>query len=198
MLNNISKEQLAQVKAYFEKLSPYCNAVYFGGSWVDPVIKNPHDFDYICFVKPFWYYEFVITLQSFNMPIDSDPRFKEGGLLDLSQVRTDPYDQIDWFSYFDILMIKIVGEDVCPKTDVIVKHREAFRQDLVQKAEDLKQNIIKNQKRWYHILRGIYILMNNSYDVNEEQSYEINTLHDMSDGWEAVRDKTIKLLENLK
>jgi hypothetical protein len=32
MLNNINKEQLAQVKAYFEKLSPYCNAVYFGGS----------------------------------------------------------------------------------------------------------------------------------------------------------------------
>ena len=34
----------------------------------------------------------------------------------------------------------------------------------------------------YHILRGIYILMNNSYEVTKEQKREINILHDVTDG----------------
>jgi hypothetical protein len=53
-------------------------------------------------------------------------------------------------------------------------------------------------KRWYHILRGIYILINNSYEVSEEQKKEINILHDLSEGWEAIRDKTILLMTNFK
>jgi hypothetical protein len=56
---------------------------------------------------------------------------------------------------------------------------------------------IKNQKRWYHILRGTYILINNSYEVDSRQREEINILHDLSDGWETIRDKTISLLTNL-
>jgi hypothetical protein len=47
MFIDLNTEQLDQVKIYFDKLSPYCNAVYFGGSHVDSVINNPHDFDYI-------------------------------------------------------------------------------------------------------------------------------------------------------
>jgi hypothetical protein len=34
--------------------------------------------------------------------------------------------------------------------------------------------------------------------VSEEQKKEINILHELSKDWEIVRDKTIKLLENLK
>jgi hypothetical protein len=56
---------------------------------------------------------------------------------------------------------------------------------------------IKNQKRWYHILRGTYILINNSYEVDSRQREEINILHDLSEGWETIRDKTISLLTNL-
>jgi hypothetical protein len=33
--------------------------------------------------------------------------------------------------------------------------------------------------------------------VTEEQKKEINILHDLSDGWEKVRDKTILLLKQL-
>jgi hypothetical protein len=40
--------------------------------------------------------------------------------------------------------------------------------------------------------------MNNSYEVTEEQKKEINILHDLSDGWEQIRDKAIKLLNNIK
>jgi hypothetical protein len=52
-------------------------------------------------------------------------------------------------------------------------------------------------KRWYHILRGVYILWNNSYEVTEEQKREINILHDLSEGWEEIRDKTIILIDRV-
>lgn len=188
------KDQLAQIKLYFEELKPYCNAVYRGGSRVDPVIDTPHDFDYIWFVKPFWYYEFVTTLQSFNT---LDENYRNNTLLDITQVREDPYTQIDWFSYLDILMIKIFGDDVCPATDVIFGHRQEFIESLKQKAAEIPQNKDLKPKRWYHILRGVYILLNNSYDVTEEQKREINILHDLTSGWEVIRDKTIQLLETL-
>jgi hypothetical protein len=44
-------------------------------------------------------------------------------------------------------MIKVVGEDVCPKTDIISKHRNEFITDLKVKADKLTKNTITNQKR---------------------------------------------------
>jgi hypothetical protein len=41
------------------------------------------------------------------------------------------------------------------------------------------------------------LLLNNSYEVSEEQRKKINILHDLSEGWELVRDKTIKLVNTL-
>ena len=192
---NINIEQLNKIKLYFDKLSPYCNAVYFGGSRVDPIIDNPHDFDYIWFVKPFWYYEFVTTLQSFDI---LDESYRNKTLLDVTQVREYPYTKIDWFSYLDVLMIKLFGDNVCPTTDIIVEHRQEFIESIKQKATEIPQNKCLKPKRWYHILRGVYILLNNSYEVTEEQKREINILHGLAEGWEEIRDKTIKLLETLK
>ena len=192
---NINIEQLNKIKLYFDKLSPYCHAVYFGGSRVDQIIDNPHDFDYIWFVKPFWYYEFVTTLQSFDI---LDESYRNKTLLDVTQVREYPYTKIDWFSYLDVLMIKLFGDNVCPTTDIIVEHRQEFIESIKQKAAKIPQNKCLKPKRWYHILRGVYILLNNSYEVTEEQKREINILHDLAEGWEKIRDKTIKLLETLK
>jgi hypothetical protein len=39
--------------------------------------------------------------------------------------------------------------------------------------------------------------LNNSYEVTNEQKKEINILHDLSEGWEEIRDKTINLLSTL-
>jgi hypothetical protein len=62
----------------------------------------------------------------------------------------------------------------------------------------LQTGRIKNQKRWYHLLRGIYILINNSYEVSDEQKKEINILHQLANGWEAIRDKTITLISTFE
>lgn len=202
MTDKIHKE----ISQNFEKIGDCCVAVYKGGSRVDPVIENPHDYDYICFSKPLQRHSILTKLHKLGLrTIGSDGRVQRNKLkgsahflIDLSQVRAYPYTNITWFSYLDVLMEKVIGDDVCPKTDIIYEHREEFITCLKEKADDLIQGKIKNQKRWYHLLRGAYILINNSYEVTPEQHAEINMLHDLSDGWEAVRDKTIELIKNLQ
>jgi hypothetical protein len=94
-------------------------------------------------------------------------------------------------------MEKVIGEDVCPKTDIIVEHRAEFIKALKEKMELLLNGTIKNKKRWYHILRGVYILLNNSYEVTPDQRVEINILHDLSEGYEKLISKTIELVNLL-
>ena len=94
-------------------------------------------------------------------------------------------------------MIKLVGEDINFTFDVIDKDREEYKQILRETVEKILSNKIRNQKRWYQILRGVYILINNSYELTEHQRKEINILHDLTPGWEVIRDKTIQLLETL-
>ena len=196
------------IESIFTILAPYCSAIYYGGSRVDPIINNPHDYDYICFAKQHHRYGLVQCLRKHKLRAALSTKLRqltpptpeestETNLIDFSQIRVFPYTQITWFSYLDSLMIKVTGEDICPKTDIINEHRVEFLKCLREKADLLLAGTMRNQKRWYHILRGIYILMNNSYDVTDQQRQEINMLHDLSDGWESIRDKTAKLLETL-
>ena len=197
---------ITQLIENFEELSKYCVGVYRGGSRVDPVINTPHDYDYICFSKPLnqhfllnWlrrhkfiskeFFKLSRTANS-NKNIET---FSE----DFSQIRVYPYTQITWFSYLDVLMQKVIGEDICPKTDIIKQHRQDFIVALKEKMTLLLNGVMKNQKRWYHLLRGAYILVNNSYEVSEEQKKEINILHDLTEGWDEIRDKTIQIVNSL-
>lgn len=187
-------------------LEQYCCAIYKGGSRVDPIINNPHDYDYICFAKDLQRHHLLRKLYKLDLKIVGSKNNKKIMHVksnqqldtDFSQIRVYPYTQITWFSYLDILMEKAIGEDVCPKTDVINEHRAEFLNELKKKMNLLINGTIRNQKRWYHLLRGAYILQNNSYEVTSEQKREINILHDLSEGWEAVRDKTIDILKQLK
>jgi hypothetical protein len=55
----------------------------------------------------------------------------------------------------------------------------------------------QNPKRWYQVLRAGLILKNNSYEVTEAERKDINALHDLTKGWEKIKDKTIKLINKL-
>lgn len=194
---NKTQEELVEI---YNQLSNCCEGIYQGGSHVDPVIDNPHDYDYICFAKYLCMTKIKTKLvelglaKSGSKSKKADPNW----LLDFSQIRVYPYTQITWFSYLDKLMILKAGKDICPKTDIISDYRTKFIAEIKQKAKLLLNSTITNQKRWYHILRGVYILLNNSYEVTDEQKKEINILHDLSEGWEEIRDKTKYLLDILK
>jgi hypothetical protein len=196
-------DNIELVTQVFSILEDTCEAIYYGGSRVDPVIDNPHDYDYICFAKRLRTQSVQRILAKNHFTASHSANNKNNvkksraNLNDFSQIRSYPYTQITWFSYLDPLMIKIIGEDICPKTDIICKHRSQFLQCLREKANDLLTGKMLNQKRWYHILRGVYILMNNSYEVTPEQRVEINILHEGAPGHEQIRDKTIELLKAL-
>lgn len=189
------------INQIFNEVSDRCDAIYKGGSSVDPVLNSSHDEDFILFAKHCEYQNLQQDLMRLGLrkPFEYieviDNISVEGK--DFSQIRSSVNNRIDWFSYLDVLMIKVIGEDVCPKTDIIKEYRKQFLKDLREKALWLQEGKIKNQKRWYHILRGVYILINNSYGVSEEQKREINILHDVAEGWEEIRDKTIQLLKTL-
>lgn len=198
------------IETFYRSNQDVCVAIYAGGSRVDGVIDHPHDYDYISFAPHLHRYSLLRRLYRAKLSTwKSQTRVKHGVAKDVqeeavpnehkdfSQIRVPPYTQITWFSYLDPLMKLVAGEDVCPKTDVIYEHRQEFVACLQEKAAQLMSGRLKNQKRWYHLLRGAYILINNSYEVTEEQKQEINTLHDLSDGWEIVRDKTIELVQSL-
>lgn len=195
--------KMNKVKQVFPIIAGYCHAIYYGGSRVDPVVDNPHDYDYICFAKPLQRHNLLRLMCKNKLRVGRSARAacenKKTEVLvqDFSQIRVYPYTQITWFSYLDSLMICVAGEPVCPKTDIIYEHRDEFIVCLKEKADALLCGKIKNQKRWYHLLRGAYILLNNSYEVTSEQRAEINTLHDLSEGWEVIRDKTIELVNSL-
>jgi hypothetical protein len=94
-------------------LSNYSRAIYKGGSRVDPIIENPHDYDYICFAKPFMKCILLAELrkkgfcrgQSANVTKFATNKIKNKIIntintkttlneIDLSQIRTVPYTQI--------------------------------------------------------------------------------------------------------
>lgn len=188
---------MLDIKNVYVLIKDICGAIYYGGSRVDPVIDNPHDYDYICFAKPLQLQNLRRRLTQHNIAVAGSKQKHTSTMLDFSQIRAYPYTQITWFSYLDSLMIKVVGEDVCPKTDIIKEHRQEFIDCLKIKAQALKLGKIKNQKRWYHLLRGVYILMNNSYEVTPEQKQEINILHDQAEGYEQLIQKTADLVDKL-
>lgn len=201
----MEQKLIDKVAANYEALKPYCFAIYMGGSRVDPVIENPHDYDYICFAKPLQRHRILMTLHKLGLRrICSDNKklyeviITDETLVDLSQTRVYPYRKISWFSYLDVLMVRVIGDDVCPKTDIITEHRQEFFSCIYEKMNLLLVGEIRKQKRWYHLLRGMYILINKSYEVTDEQKKEINMLHDLSEGWEAVKEKTIKLIKEFK
>ena len=185
-------------------ISPYCAAIYLGGSQIDPAIDNPHDYDFILFAKDMPIGKVLFSLDNF---IDTPFVYTESELaasesnplvFDFSQIKVFPYNRITFASYLDIYLEKIIGDEVRVKTDIIYTHRDEYIQVLKNQKSMLLDGTIENQKRWYHVLRGIYILTNYSYDVTEEQRREINILHDLAEGWEEVRNKTIKLLNALR
>lgn len=142
------------VNEVFALIKDFCAGIYYGGSRVDPVIDNPHDYDYICFAKHLQRQNILRALRNNRLRVtrsmikSQEPKadiHKEH--TDFSQIRVYPYTEISWFSYLDVLMKHLIGEEVCPKTDVIHQHRDEFINCLQQKMQELLSGRLRNQKR---------------------------------------------------
>lgn len=184
-------KQIAQ-KVY-NYLQPYCIAIYLGGSLCENIIENAHDVDFICFSdKPVDMCHIRIGLHFYQKNHQLPTNY------DFIQVRTKQKEEHAYGSYINKKMIKLVGQDIDFTFDVIKTDRQEYIQILNETVDKLLSKKIRNQKRWYQILRGVYVLLNHSYDLTDEQKKEINILHDLTEGWKDIRNKTIQLVRNIK
>lgn len=178
----------ALAEKIFKWLQPYCIAIYLGGSRCSPYIKNPHDIDFICFAdKPIdmCHIRRLLHFYFLDNPVDE--------LCDFIQVRCKQREEFAYGSYNNRLMKKLVGEDINFKVDIIRKDRAQYIKILKETINKLDKGIIGNQKRWYQVLYGYFIVLNRSYELTPEQVEIINIVHDQQKGWEKYKINAAQL-----
>ena len=98
MRTHILEQINDKISDTFSKIDKYCLAIYFGGSHVDPIIESPHDYDFICFAKPYQQHHLLRLLKKYNLRVGKSrldlKSTKEEHTEDFSQVRIPPYGQI--------------------------------------------------------------------------------------------------------
>lgn len=181
----------------YEKLQPYVIAIYLGGSSVDKYIKNKGDVDYIIFVKKASDKPIVQNLINFILGLKKN-EFNKIDNQDFMNIRTLEKEEKEYGSYINKMMIKLVGQTIKFEYDVIDKDREDYIKKLKTKILDLTKNRWKNQKRWYQILRGIYIIKNKSYKLTKEQAENINKFHDLNFKEEEIYEIIYKEFNDIK
>lgn len=181
MVDNFDKI-LEVANDVYKYLQPYCISIYLGGSICEGIIKNTHDVDFICFSdKPVDMCHIRRLLFFYSQRKNLPENF------DFIQVRTKQKEEHDYGSYINKKMIKLIGQDIEFNFDVIFEHRQEYKAILLKTIDRLETKKIKNQKRWYQVIRGYYILKHNSYDLTEEEKNIINIVHDQVEGWEQYK-----------
>lgn len=178
----IKKSDLTLVETIFNYLQPYCISIYLGGSLCEGIIENAHDIDFICFAdKPVD----MCHIRRLLFFYQRDNKLPEN--FDFIQVRTKQREEHSYGAYINKKMIKLIGEDISFEFDVINKHRDEYKEILIDAIEKLNSKKIRNQKRWYQVLRGYYILKHNSYELTDEEKNIINIVHDQIADWEQYK-----------
>ena len=155
-------------------------------------INNPHDYDYIIFVKePVDMCHARRILHRYLKSKKENVR----GLEDFIQVRNELNEETEYGSWINKLMIKLIGKDIEFKFDIIGDDREKYKQILINTIDDFNAGRIRNEKRYYQIYQGMCIMNNNSYELTKEQIKNVNILHDMNAG---DNDKRQQLIEDIK
>lgn len=184
-------EDLETIKGIAEDvyahLKPYCIAIYLGGSLCMGTIEHAHDVDFICFAdEPVNMCHIRRMLYFYQKRHPLDPRY------DFIQVRTKRREERRYGSYVNKKMIKLVGEDIRFDFDVIDKDRWEYVGILKETIHKLTTGKIRNQKRWYQVVYGYFIVKNRSYDLTEGQKSIVNAIHDQVQGWQkhkiTIRD----------
>ena len=181
----------------YEKLQPYVVAIYLGGSSVDKYIKNKGDVDYIIFVRKASDKPIVQNLIKSILGLKIND-FNKIDNQDFMNIRTLEKEEKEYGSYINKMMVKLVGQTIKFEYDVIDKDREDYIKKLKVKILDLTKNRWKNQKRWYQILRGIYIIKNKSYKLTKEQAENINKFHDLNFKEEEIYEIIYKEFNDIK
>ena len=142
--------------------------VYKTGSGVNPYINNPHDIDYIVLLSDSEFDSFTQT------------KYADGHLMK-RQLSTYGNDVKVW-SYLWGYMQLVEGEAVqlpnfFDKKDEWMADAKTYLYYDGQRKSHLDQNN-KQRKSFYHLLMGLYIFENNSFELTPEQANNVQLAHD--------------------
>ena len=142
--------------------------VYKTGSGVNPYINNPHDNDYIVFLGD-------NEFDSFNQT-----KYNDGHLMK-RQLSTYG-DVVKVHSYLWGYMQLVEGQAVqlpnfFDKKDEWLSVAKTYLYYEGKRKSHLDQNG-KQRKSFYHLLMGLYILQNNSFELSTEQANNVQLAHD--------------------
>lgn len=142
--------------------------VYKTGSAVNPYIGNPHDNDYIVFLSD-------SEFDSFNQT-----KYADGHLMK-RQLSTYG-DVVKVHSYLWGYMQLVEGEAVqlpnfFDKKDEWLAEAKTYLYYEGERKSPYDQNN-KQRKSFYHLLMGLYILENKSYQLTPIQSINVQLAHD--------------------
>ena len=179
-----------------------CISVIKTGSQVLPYIENPYDKDYV----------FIFNTEE-DM-IESKNKFYETvNRKELSEnhinIHFDYLERFSESSRYSGLgshLTCIYGDDSClQNVKGILDDKDYYKKrciDIYNKLCDMQEHNPKlrfyYRKHWYYCYRMMSILTNDSYNLTEEQIYNINILHDRTSSEEKRKEIIDNMIKEIK
>ncbi len=146
-----------------KRFEPWLLSVARTGSTILPWINNPHDVDYVFYVT-----DRRNTLQLVEL-LNLRPKDECWFVAELHNLNCTRL-----YAYEYPFMRPLFGTEF-PKYDLF-EHVNEYKQVLINQG--LARQCIDGSKFWYHVLTGIYMLDNETYELTDEQIKNINLCHD--------------------
>ena len=146
-----------------EQFQPWLISVAKTGSSTLPWIKDPYDTDYVFYVTD--RRDIAKLTKLFKLrPIDE--------CWIVGELSTNICARL--YAYEYKFLQPLFGTDF-PDYDIF-EHEAEYKQILIEHG--LGQPLVVKHKFWYHVLTGIYMLENGTYNLTEDQINNINLCHD--------------------
>lgn len=140
-------------------------SIYKTGSRSLPFLKNVHDLDIIVYVDS------LGETSKLDLEIR---RFGQNADIKYKLVPNWKKKDMEIFDYQYHFIQYIEGREIDFSTYDIFTRKEEYIECLWRCFNRIKDT----SKRMYHILVGVYMLENNSYDLTEEQADNVQLAHD--------------------
>lgn len=174
-----------------------CISIFIAGSYLLPYIKNKHDIDlFVTFDTSFKLRD--IRSDEYVIKIRDEIKQKYNAMLMIRYHDTINVRDTFMISYTSPYYAKnaLFGTNNLIEYDVLsnkIKYIKEFYSYLDYYDSLNPDTDLYLYKRLYHIITGMYMFQNNSYDLTEEQIKNINIIHDCQD-----KDKILELYSEIK
>lgn len=177
----LDEKIIQRLADFWALVKDYAFCLKITGSYLNPYIKVRHDIDIICVFETVEqraaYIKYCLNNKEV-MKIKNELK-EEANLTILMNLKNSFWTDINSWKYGSENQILFGQETNYNKP--ILENKEAY----LQMANDsIEWRIIHYEetghviKTLYHILTGLYIIKNNSYELTEEQIQRINDIHD--------------------